>query len=370
MGKRKIKRRILFAFLLFIGLFTSFCNAGQKASASIEEEKECKLTAAGSAHVITEGVSSNMKTIYYAGGCFWGTQKFFDQFDGVVETEVGYANGPTENPSYQEVCMKSGHAETVRVVYDSSRISLTELTEYYFMTIDPLAYHRQGADKGIQYRTGIYYTDEVDLPELKACYAKEQEKYSHTMEVELQPLENFYSAEEYHQKYLDKNPGGYCHIPKKLFELQTQKNQQETEAELRERIGDLAYEVTQNAATERPFTGAYDDFFEKGLYVDIVSGEPLFISLDKYNSGCGWPAFTKPITADAVTESTDISHFMIRTEVRSAGADSHLGHVFTDGPEETGGLRYCINSAALRFIPYEDMEKEGYGEFLPMFENQ
>jgi len=143
MGKRKIKRRILFAFLLFIGLFTSFCNAGQKASASIEEEKECKLTAAGSAHVITEGVSSNMKTIYYAGGCFWGTQKFFDQFDGVVETEVGYANGPTENPSYQEVCMKSGHAETVRVVYDSSRISLTELTEYYFMTIDPLAYHRQ-----------------------------------------------------------------------------------------------------------------------------------------------------------------------------------------------------------------------------------
>ena len=147
-----------------------------------------------------------MKTIYFAGGCFWGTQKFFDQFDGVFETKVGYANG---------------------VVYDSNRISLAELTEYYFMTIDPLAYHRQGADKGIQYRTGIYYTDEEDLPELKACYAKEQEKYSHPMEVELQPLENFYSAEEYHQKYLDKNPGGYCHIPKKLFELQKQKNQQE-----------------------------------------------------------------------------------------------------------------------------------------------
>ena len=198
------KRKILFAFLLFIGLFTSFCYAGQKAAANIEEERNSGSATSTSADKILEGEYDSMKTIYYAGGCFWGTQKFFDQFDGVIETEVGYANGPTENPSYQEVCMKSGHAETVKVVYDSSRISLTELTEYYFMTIDPLAYHRQGADKGIQYRTGIYYIDEEDLPELKACYAKEQEKYSHPMEVELQPLENFYSAEEYHQKYLDK----------------------------------------------------------------------------------------------------------------------------------------------------------------------
>jgi methionine-R-sulfoxide reductase len=146
--------------------------------------------------------------------------------------------------------------------------------------------------------------------------------------------------------------------------------QSEDEKTLRARIGNEAYEVTQNAATERAFTGEYDDFFEKGLYVDVVSGEPLFTSMDKYNSGCGWPAFSKPISEDAVTETTDISYFMIRTEVRSAVADSHLGHVFTDGPEETGGLRYCINSAALRFIPYKDMEKEGYGEFLPMFENQ
>ena len=185
------KTKILFAVLLLSFLFDSFCSAVHAASAVMEKEQNRAVPASETTDIIIEGEPENMKTIYYAGGCFWGTQKFFDQFDGVLETEVGYANGPTENPTYQEVCMKSGHAETVKVVYDSSRISLTELTEYYFMTIDPLAYHRQGADKGSQYRTGIYYTDDEDLPELEACYAKEQEKYSQRMEVELQPLENF-----------------------------------------------------------------------------------------------------------------------------------------------------------------------------------
>ena len=188
-----------------------------------------------------KGETESMKTIYLAGGCFWGTQKFFDQFEGILETEVGYANGPTENPSYREVCMKSGHAETVKVVYDPEIISLEELIEYYFMTIDPLAYHRQGADKGIQYRTGIYYVNDEDLPVLEACYAKEQEKYSQEMEVELLPLENFYTAEEYHQKYLDKNPGGYCHIPKKLMELQKNAKGKEKDEELRERIGEVEW---------------------------------------------------------------------------------------------------------------------------------
>ena len=159
------------------------------------------------------------KTIYLAGGCFWGAQKFFDQFEGVLSTRVGYANGPTENPSYQQVCASSGHAETVQIDYDPERIGLEELLDAYYLTIDPTSYHRQGGDMGIQYRTGIYYTDPEDLPLLKARLAKEQEKYKAPILVELEPLENFYPAEEYHQKYRDKNPGGYCHIPRHLLEL-------------------------------------------------------------------------------------------------------------------------------------------------------
>ena len=157
--------------------------------------------------------------IYLAGGCFWGTQKFFDQFPGVLETEVGYANGPTEAPSYQDVCASSGHAETVRIDYDAEAVSLTRLLDWYFLTVDPTAYHRQGGDKGIQYRTGIYYTDPAQLPEIEARYAQEQAKYRQPLLVELKPIENFYPAEEYHQKYLEKNPSGYCHVPQRLMHL-------------------------------------------------------------------------------------------------------------------------------------------------------
>ena len=161
-----------------------------------------------------------MKEIYLAGGCFWGMQKFFDQFDGVVETEVGYANGPTENPSYRDVCADSGHAETLRIAYDPAVVSLPRLLDFYFMVIDPLSYNRQGGDAGIQYRTGIYYTEEADLPEIRTVYEREQEKAGAPLAVELKPLENYYSAEVYHQKYLDKNPGGYCHIPIRMMHLQ------------------------------------------------------------------------------------------------------------------------------------------------------
>jgi len=161
-----------------------------------------------------------MKTIYLAGGCFWGMQKFLDQFDGVLETEAGYANGPDSAPSYQEVCSNSGHAETVRVCYDPARISLERLLEYYFMVIDPLSVNRQGGDHGIQYRTGIYYTDEDQLPEIEAVYAAQERKVGAKLAVELEPLQNFFPAEEYHQRYLDKNPGGYCHIPARYFKLE------------------------------------------------------------------------------------------------------------------------------------------------------
>ena len=320
-----------------------------------------------------------VSTIYLAGGCFWGMQKFFDQFDGVTRTEVGYANGPDRAPSYQQVCSDSGHAETVRIDYDPEKISLKELLGYYFMVIDPLSVNKQGNDVGIQYRTGIYYSDEGQLPEIEAVYQAEEEKAGAKLAVELEPIRYFFSAEEYHQKYLDKNPGGYCHIADSYFHLgreardivtETEEDteKEESEEELRTRIGDLAYEVTQNAATEYAFTGEYDEFFEKGLYVDVVSGEPLFTSMDKYNSGCGWPAFTKPVSEDAVSESEDLSFGMVRTEVRSSGANSHLGHVFRDGPKEAGGLRYCINSAALRFIPYDELDAQGYGEYKHLFD--
>ena len=160
-----------------------------------------------------------MQTIYLAGGCFWGVQKYFDQFEGVIATEVGYANGPEEAPSYRDVCNSSGHAETVKIEYDPEVISLTELLEYYFMVVDPLSVNKQGNDCGIQYRTGIYYTDENQLPEIKDVYKEQEEKAGAELAVEMEPLKNFYTAEEYHQKYLDKNPGGYCHIPRKMFSV-------------------------------------------------------------------------------------------------------------------------------------------------------
>ena len=164
-----------------------------------------------------------MKTIWLAGGCFWGMQQFFDQFDGVVRTEVGYANGPDKAPSYREVCADSGHAETLRIDYNEEKISLPELLRYYFMVIDPLSVNRQGHDEGIQYRTGIYYTDEALLPEIEAVYRTEEEKAGAKLAVELEPLRNFFSAEEYHQKYLEKNPGGYCHIPRSMMSIEKEK---------------------------------------------------------------------------------------------------------------------------------------------------
>ena len=306
-----------------------------------------------------------MNTIYLAGGCFWGVEGYFKRIEGVKGTTCGYANGRTENPSYEDVCRHdTGHAETVKVDFDDEVISLEDLLIYYFRIIDPVSVNKQGNDVGTQYRTGIYYTNESQLPVIKAAIEREQRKYNEKIAVEVLPIENFYIAEEYHQDYLDKNPNGYCHINLSLADepiVRSEKYKRKTDNELKESLTPLQYDVTVNAATERPFDNEFNSNFERGIYVDITSGEPLFFSTDKFESGCGWPSFSKPIQKDLVKYSEDLNLGRRRIEVRSNVADAHLGHVFDDGPSELGGLRYCINSAALRFIPFDKMDEEGYG---------
>lgn len=313
--------------------------------------------------------------IYLAGGCFWGLEEYLANLPGFIETEVGYANGNTENPSYEQVCRENtGHAETVHTVYDSEKISLGFLLERYFEVIDPTSLNRQGGDVGSQYRTGIYYVNEEDRLIAQKALDKLQQSYRKRIAVELLPLKNFYRAEDYHQKYLQKNPHGYCHIPRsrfadaKMAHDPSKRYIRRSDEELKEMLTPDQYAVTRQNATEPPFRNAYFDEHRKGIYVDITTGEPLFASSDKFDSGCGWPSFSRPIPGSSIVEKLDTSHGMLRTEVRSGIGDAHLGHVFEDGPEELGGLRYCINSASLRFIPKEEMEAEGYGHLLSLVE--
>ena len=328
------------------------------------------------------------KEIYLAGGCFWGTEHYFQKIKGVLSTKVGYANGNTLNPTYEEVCHKNtGHAETVKVIYDSDIISLPFLLELYYDVINPVSINRQGGDTGVQYRTGIYFVENRDREIIEHSISKLQKNYHEKIAIEVKPLEHFFAAEEYHQKYLDKNPAGYCHIGKEKFNkaevaydpefgivnkspdfsaFQATIYSKKTKQELREKLTQLQYDVTMNNHTEAPFQNEYYDQFQEGIYVDITTGEPLFVSTDKFESGCGWPSFSKPIDPSVVWERKDFSHAMIRKEVRSKTGDIHLGHVFTDGPKEKGGLRYCINSAALRFVPREEMVQQGYEQFMDL----
>lgn len=311
------------------------------------------------------------KDIYFAGGCFWGTEHFFSLVPGVTETSVGYANSNIPDPSYREVCTgKTGAVETVKVTYDPQKVSLGELLNLYYETIDPTSVNRQGNDIGTQYRTGIYYTDSVDSALVSESLKSLALSIDKPVAVESGKLRNFYPAEDYHQDYLDKNPEGYCHIPASLFELARNYSKAKSkykrlpDSELRQKLSPLQWEVTQNAATEHPYVNEYDHEFRPGIYVDITSGEPLFVSSDKYDSGCGWPAFSKPIDKSLIDYRDDRSHGMVRTEVRAANSGSHLGHVFNDGPADSGGERYCINSASLRFIPLEKMAEEGYSQYI------
>ncbi len=321
------------------------------------------------------------ETIYFAGGCFWGVEAYFQRIDGVVDAVSGYANGKTDNPSYQDVIYRhTGHAETVKVTYDIDKLTLAQLFEYYFRIIDPTSVNKQGNDRGSQYRTGIYYTNPDYAPIVPAALAKEQANYKKPIVVENQLLTHFYPAEEYHQDYLIKNPNGYCHIDLKKaeepltqnkpkgFDMKTYKKP--SDAELRQMLTPEQYRITQENGTEYAFSHSYDELFDPGLYVDVVSGQPLFSSDDKYNSHCGWPSFTRPVDDKVIKKLADYSHNMQRIEVRSQAADSHLGHVFPDGPSDRGGLRYCINGASLRFIPYADLEAQGYAEWKDKIKNK
>ena len=321
--------------------------------------------------ILTE---AKVSVIYFAGGCFWGMEKLMRSIPGVVRTTAGYANGKTNViPDYETVSSgRSGYRETVRVEYDPAQVSLDALLFAFFRVIDPTVENRQGNDRGTQYQTGIYFADEASKDTVMRIAEIERERHP-AFKVEIGPLQSFYEAEEYHQQYLEKNPNGYCHIGRVAFLEAEQmiadpgRYPRPNREKIQEMLDETAFRVTQKGETEPAFQNAFWNKDEKGIYVDVVTGEPLFTSSDKYQSSCGWPAFAKTIDSNAIISREDRSFGMKRTEVMSRSGNSHLGHVFSNDRESPTGTRFCINSAALRFIPYEEMEREGYGYLKSSF---
>jgi peptide methionine sulfoxide reductase msrA/msrB len=306
----------------------------------------------------------------FAGGCFWCMVQPFEEQPGIHDVTSGYTGGHTENPTYEEVCSEStGHYEAVQITFDPHIFPYERLVDTYWRQIDPTDLGGQFHDRGHSYRTAIFYHNEHQKQAAEASKKElaESDRFAKPIVTEILPSSAFFPAEQYHQDYHRKNPFHY-----KLYRkgsgrddfIKKHWSAKPDPEELRKRLTREQYRVTQENGTEPPFNNDFWDHEEEGIYVDIVSGEPLFSSTDKYDAGCGWPSFTKPIEGQRIEENIDTSHNMVRTEVRSKEADSHLGHLFEDGPKARGGLRYCINSAALRFIPKHKLEEEGYGKYL------
>ncbi len=311
----------------------------------------------------------------FAGGCFWCMVTPFEEQPGIIRVVSGYTGGHTENPTYEEVCSETtGHAEAVQITYDPEVFPYHKLVRIFWQQIDPTDAGGQFHDRGESYRPAIFYHTEEQrqIAEASREELARSGRFDLPIVTKIVPAETFYPAEEYHQGYHKKNPLRYKMYRKgsgrDAFIEQYWSKTDKEKAALRERLTPMQYKVTQEKGTEPPFQNEFWNEQREGLYVDIVSGEPLFSSKDKFDSGCGWPSFTQPLHPANAKEKQDFSHFMIRTEVRSREGDSHLGHVFNDGPKEHGGLRYCINSAALRFIPKEELAAAGYGAYVKLFE--
>ena len=313
----------------------------------------------------TADAASGRRTAYLAGGCFWGLEAYLGRIEGVTGTTVGYAQSTIDSPSYDQVCSGSTDAvETVRVDFDPRRVTLRTLALLMVEVIDPFSVDRQGNDVGRQYRSSMLFTDDEQRTVYDGVVDRVAALTGRTPAIVVEGLRNFFPAEEHHQNYLDKNPGGYCHIS---LAAMSRVAERQRWVEKAWSLDPERFAVTQLSATERPFDNEYDHQFSPGIYVDVLSGTPLFLSSDKYDSGCGWPAFSRPIDPASLTERRDDSiPGRPRIEVRSAGTGIHLGHVFDDGPDDRGGLRYCMNSASLRFIPRDQMAAEGYGDYLAL----